>query len=746
MATKSTPGVQAIVAALKAKQKEKEEKEYKQTQPTPTPSRSSIGGGGAKTPPPTTQTAADIGQSLLERQTAERQRRGLQTIDTQSFREVQRRQATRTLVRATPPIKSITRPTTKTAADIDQSLLERQTAERQRRGLQTIGTTSFMDVFEKVRRTRGRSQEIKIPKKRVGRAPSPEEARMLQSATGELRALTPEQQKELKKSRSPIRQFFRGLISPEEEAIKTEGETTPATQLGAFVGIPLLGIPAGKLAKAPKAISLVAKASKVAIAAKAAEVAAKAPRLAKAATAASKTRFARYLKDIGIAGAEAVAVPVAGKKIGEVTAPSEQREAFRAGIVKPAITAGVQKQREIAKGQSLVKSIANEFSIAFGSKPAFEAGVRESLTEQGITGKQKEAAVEAALRQRKFIAGSEAFSLLNIARLSERIGRKAVGEAFELAAKKGIQIPKKKVGRELIKQTFIPIAKAGAIEGAASQLTQDIAREQDINLKNVGLGAGLGFVSAGLIGSVGIAGTRIPTPKVSKIIEVGSFIVDPFEKPGDILADIQGAAIRRVTGKAPRTPIITETIKPEDIFGIGIKKSKAPAQPKKTQRGSGIFTFGISAPTLTPVQVPVLTPPTKVKVPTLIKIPSFISIPKPTPTPTPTPVPVQPKIPIDIPGFIPIQTKVPVPIQAPISFPTTIPTTTPQLRFPPPLPFQLPFAFGAGGTRIGKRKVFINELEAGRRLLASLTGGIRSDIIFNPQILAGKKKKKKKRR
>ena len=306
-----------------------------------------------------------------------------------------------------------------------------------------------------------------------------------------------------------------------------------------------------------------------------------------------------------------------------------------------------------------------------GKESEFKKSVRADFKAQGYTGKQLEAAVSGAVKQRKAGLIGEGVGVFGANVYSEIFGQKLVSHAFKKVGKVSLR----KAPSKLFKTAGFQIGKAGFGEGVASELAMQEGRAEKFSAKKVGLAGVFGFGSAGVIGG-GIAATRIGRPTISKIIETGAYITDPFEKPADIFA--------ARTIKGLHLPVLTPA--------IIIPKGKSVTL------------------TTTPTQ-------TKTKTPTSIK----------TRTQTKTRVSITPKINIGIPTTprVPIQILPEVPIPVPVTTPTTIPTIIPinlptpvsRMMIPPPIPLAFPLGSGKGRRKVGSGVKFINELAIGRKLL-----------------------------
>ncbi len=478
----------------------------------------------------------------------------------------------------------------------------------------------------------------------------------------------------------------------------------------------------------------------------------------------NKNIASRFLKGLGLAGIQTTIITKGAIKSAELTAKQEARDVVRSKDFDIAIRAGFKAESlklsetgtpipGTGKKVSL-KGIANQLSLLFSSpagNKAFRETVRERLTSSGqFTKAEVETGVREAVRQKGFRGVGEIGGQLNLARLSERVGRKEVAIKFGRLAKEGLKFPKKGAGVLVFKKTFSPIARAGVIEGSVQEVVREQARQEKFDPKATAIGAGLGGLTAGTLGG-GIAGLRINAPGKSKALEFITNVADPFEKPGDILADITEFGIRKTTGRVTPRPGIVRTITPTDILSI------SPSETKKGRKKKEVLTGGRLA-----FQVAT---PTQVKTPT--KILTFANIltepKKPVrgggkrPTPTPQPIPVldpntvvgtPPVVPnIVTPTTLPEQVNQPVPVTTNIGIFTNVPISTPLFRIPPPIPLILPFGLGAGRSRVGKKKVFVDELAFSKKVLSNVLGfGLQRKPKKMKKKKIGRKRKKQARK
>lgn len=402
--------------------------------------------------------------------------------------------------------------------------------------------------------------------------------------------------------------------------------------------------------------------------------------------------FAGATTEVGLAakgGAKAT------KKVSELRSTPEEQLAIQSKNFKQAMQKGFQAEQESFGSKTIqipttekqvqiptLKGIAQSIPLVplfAGKESEFKSAVREEFKAQGYTGKKLDAAVSGAVKQRKAGLIGEGVGVFGANVYSEVFGQQLVGRAFQKAGSTTL----KKAPSTLFKKTGFQIGKAGFGEGVASELAMQEGRFEPFSAKKVGLAGAFGFGTAGLIGG-SIAGLRINRPTVSRAIEYGAYITDPFEKPADITA--------AKTIKSLRLPVSTPAI----------------VMPK--------------SPTVT-----LTTTPTQTKTPTSVKTALNVLAPTKTKTTVPTKigttttVPITPKIPIQIQPEVPIQVPVNIPVNIPTSVPVNIPTPVSRMVIPPPIPLAFPSGSGKG-KGVGRGVKFVNELAIGQKLLAKSMG------------------------
>lgn len=212
-------------------------------------------------------------------------------------------------------------------------------------------------------------------------------------------------------------------------------------------------------------------------------------------------------------------------------------------------------------GTGGLRRAAFEVTPAAGDKVVFRNLLREELQARGFSGERLESAVSAGSNFRTSTIVGEAGGQLFLGATTERLGRVLVGDIGKRIAQKNL------VGRPAFRaafksqgtRTLIP----GAVEGVEAVRIQDVSRvspQQRSLTENVAFGV-VGAASAGVLG--GIIGARTTTgvgsrvggtTKKPRVVNIAANIADPFEKPGDILADLRGFAGKGFRG-SPKSVI-----------------------------------------------------------------------------------------------------------------------------------------------------------------------------------------------
>lgn len=420
---------------------------------------------------------------------------------------------------------------------------------------------------------------------------------------------------------------------------------------------------------------------------------------------------------------------------------------------------GFQQSRESISGQAWYKQIAANVNVGFGDRRAYQEGAQFSLQDTDLTQKEKEAVFGAANRQRSGRAVVQLGSDIVASTQAERIGRSTVANIFETAGQTQVRTANR-AALKVAGRAALGTAPAGFFEGATNELTQQEAEGRKSNLKDAAVMGGFGAASSSVISSV-ISGGQTAKALKGKtgvraidVVNVGTWLIDPLEPVGDVAATGIQKAGTKLTGKIPKTAVVTGstgafvlqaqsgvTQEAQNLaFGEqpkakGKGKPKQPFNPLDNTRNmfSGIFggktqtqtqnnqpkrprsIFGTFLPTQTNVRTGTQTRTrTNPSIPTP---PSFSdpfgTNPRPQPTKrgdgTTVPQPIQQ----------PQQqqqqtaTQPNVPTQAVVSnVNVNVPTSTVQPRFFPPIPPPLSLGGYSGvGAARGGRKKFVNELD-----------------------------------
>jgi hypothetical protein len=434
------------------------------------------------------------------------------------------------------------------------------------------------------------------------------------------------------------------------------------------------------------------------------------------------TKTGTFLK--GWYGAE-IGARVTGKAVkgtGSLTASKEYRELVKTPEFTESIRRGYEAERRAVEKQPWYKQVAYDIpvvSLFTGDQEQYIKTVSARAKRLGFEGKALRDYVKAAQRERTTRGVQEGAELLSIGVASERTGRALITKRFEALKKQGTRVAKSDIGGRMFKEGFKAIAPAGIIEGAVQERSQQRIRMRERNLKDVILMGGFGGASAGVLDGA-IVGLRPRRKVASHALEWGANILDPFEKPSDVLADVTEYGQRRLLRQPTKAPTITAVA---DAFAFGTKTTKPTTTPTKTTK-----------PTTTPTKTRAGVSPL---VPTAVhpRVNSFVNTFARTQQVMAQPFPVVPtsQVPVDIPDSIitdggsptiSSNINVNVPSVTPVNVPNIIPTVTPVAKIPLPLMPGMNLGFGGGGAIKGKEgKRYVDELAAGRQLLQSMTFG-----------------------
>lgn len=480
--------------------------------------------------------------------------------------------------------------------------------------------------------------------------------------------------------------------------------------------------------------------------------------------AASKTKIGKATIGLGTSLAVGETNLILTETGIKATAPKEQRKIiFSKDFNKNVVGTGLRAEEKSLKNQPFYKRLGNEVSLLIGDKTTYKQTITQIAENRGLTGKEKTNFINAAMRARSAKGSGEIASYISIGAVSEIVGEGIIKTGFKTIGKTGKKFTQKEASKKVFTEAFKDIALVGATEGGTQELIKQQVREQDINIKNIGFSAGLGALSAGILGGAIPATSTAGKKGLSKTLEIGSYITDPYEFLGDITAK----GVIKSTSKVTKRPITTPAIftagsdkKQTFTFGISTKTPKTKVQ---TPAGS----IGIGTPLQTPTKTKTSTQTqakTQTKTPTLenLIIP-FPSINTNTRTDPDIITPVKPpvKTPVNIPTITntftrantpastetPTETNINTPTNIMSNIFSNVPTITPQLRIPPPIPLSLQTGSSYGGARARKRTKFIDELSISQNLFKGLTGisGIPKPIKRKSKTSKKKSKKKKKK-
>jgi len=463
------------------------------------------------------------------------------------------------------------------------------------------------------------------------------------------------------------------------------------------------------------------------------------------------------------------------------------------------VTGASNAERRNIQKTNILKGIAYEISsgLLVSDKESFRTSVKEQLKERGITGSTAEDILKTAEKERRARVTGEAAGIFTANVASELIGQKEVNIMIQAQAGRAI------AGKgQLFSKFFTPMARAGIVEGTIAEFSQQQARrdtrpflpqKQSVadfmgdlipfgktaeqiaaaetrrgRAFDISISGAAGGLTAGTIGGA-IATTRASKPVVSKTIEIGSYLMDLFEKPADMMADAIEWGFSSITGVARKIPVVTTTAVNTQLFNLAIGRkgtkegsisiatpvdaaqdgggsvqlkgpAMQPAKPSKQESPTNTLIDIMNeqqktkAKTKTPVNQPtsigdlIGRPRGKTTINILADIFTPAETPTDTPAETPTDTPVKTPVKTEVPPTNPVDTIINVPANTFTSIftPTAVPVITPMLRAPLPLLPGLPGIIGstAGAGKAKKRATYIDELTAGQRLLEKFTGPV----------------------
>lgn len=433
--------------------------------------------------------------------------------------------------------------------------------------------------------------------------------------------------------------------------------------------------------------------------------------------------FGKYVGS-GVAGAvEGEGILKVGRGVARRGGDQGVRSAFKVEGFEDAFSRSMYAQEKKNYGDAWYKGVLQELSPV-GNKGEFVRVMRDEGGKLGLKGSELDDFVSAGLRQRTASQWVEPIQIVNWGRLSERIGRAGVSESFDVLGKKGVTILEKESFGKLFGVSGAKIGIAGTLEGGGQEFSQQRSRNKPLDINKILGMSALGGATASVIGG-SIVGTSVRKPATSRTINFLANVVDPSEKPGDLLADFQEAGIKRLGVRVPSPSISVSGKRKGGVISFG---------------GSDIISFGKSKSNV-PVKSKVTSPAQLFQ--SVVGSPSSVTSEGGGVIPTVNPVPANNDVVVnpfsDV--FAPVSVNSNIPASVPVgvnsnifSFtPTPVSVVVPNPRLPPPLPFGFDLGGGGAGRGGGKgRRKYVDELSVGRGLLFDMLGGQRK--VVKPKV------------
>lgn len=307
----------------------------------------------------------------------------------------------------------------------------------------------------------------------------------------------------------------------------------------------------------------------------------------------------RLTTQVGVGSAQFAGIVTGASAVGSRTLTPTQRELLKLPQTKDAlkIARAAEKEAVYNQGFNLLGVNVNPRAVAFelgGSvfagkkgKYAYEESLRNTLKNSNINSYWQDQAVSAGLTRRSYRNTGEVLGFLNIARLSERIGQRELERQFSRTP----LTRSSKAARGLAAAG--PIGRAGFVEGFSQEVGQQVAREQDISLKEATIMGSFGVLSAASIGGVIASGGRF-----SKTVKRASYTTDWYEKAGDVLADFQSKAARTtpktVFAITPSFNAFSKTPIRTTGFSITPSRTMSSVNSFDTKSNVGVFSNAIT--------------------------------------------------------------------------------------------------------------------------------------------------------
>lgn len=323
-------------------------------------------------------------------------------------------------------------------------------------------------------------------------------------------------------------------------------------------------------------------------------------------------------------------------------------------IYKTAVTESRPGFR-FSKPGTYAPALGFELTQLAGDKKKFEASTRSQLRAAGVNNYEADYITRRFMVERRVQGTSEIGLNIFAGSKSEELGRQLVAGRFS----RGGTAATKNAFKGGFTRAWPSIAAAGVQEGSAVYIAQQKLRGEKVTPRGVATYGAIGGVTAGTLGGIDVGlsvsaaakGTR-KARFVSNAFDSGLNILDPLEKPGDLVRDYTEGAVSRRTNK-PFTSAGTYrasntiTFMAHEGRGLTPSKTRTPSFIKSLIPTASPSTTRTFTPTPTPTRTTPFTfsptfTPTKTTTRNPVFIPSWTPTITPTftPTVTPTPTPV----------------------------------------------------------------------------------------------------------
>jgi hypothetical protein len=279
---------------------------------------------------------------------------------------------------------------------------------------------------------------------------------------------------------------------------------------------------------------------------------------------------------IGLGAVTPTAFKQAGKTIEQLRGQKVLTLKQEQKVLRSASEAATKKVQSKGAIPSVAQEILPVFNLDREVQQEFVTEATKQIQKQGFS-KQEATQLARQLAARELGLGGvgEVTGLAIASGGTEILGQKGFNFALKgNLAKEGIKttakgglvqqvgkqvtkgaLTKKKAANVVTKSAFQGIFPAGVVEGVAFEGIQSVSRNRPFIPERAAFAGATGGISAGVLGSI-IARFAITRPTTSKALQTGLYLIDPTEKPGDIIGGrILGA--KGVSGI--RLPIVTNT-------------------------------------------------------------------------------------------------------------------------------------------------------------------------------------------